>query len=86
MDGSTTSRGSAAWLVRRQIYRFPWSRRPQFTGVGIVAVTTKGLFANIGLNLSDLEKVENADLVVRVFDGYRTSLSWESKGKARSGH
>jgi hypothetical protein len=57
--------------------RFPWPRRPSFSGIGITANT--GYFARVALEQNDLHKFENFELVVRVIDGWRTELRWEPK-------
>lgn len=59
--------------------RFPWLRKPSFTNIGIVAVTSDGLFANATIARRDLDRVTVDDAIVRVFDGYRTLLSWRVK-------
>jgi hypothetical protein len=58
--------------------RFPWPRRPHFTGIEIVAVT-KGGFARIYVQPRDLKRFADSDLIVQVFDGWRTRLAWKPK-------
>ena len=58
--------------------RLPWPRPPEFTAVSITAVTTGG-FARVSLTLRDLARFEVYDLVVRVYDGWRTERSWQAK-------
>ena len=58
--------------------RFPWPRRPQFTGIEIVAVT-KGGFARAHLDPRDLKRFAGFDLIIQVSNGWRTRLKWEPK-------
>jgi hypothetical protein len=57
--------------------RVPWPKRPTFTGIEAVAVTKSG-FARVRIAPRDIRKFESAVLLVRVFDGWRTDLSWGS--------
>jgi hypothetical protein len=63
--------------------RWPWPRRPHFTGVGIVAITRRGLFARPRIDVRDLLKFRRADLVIAVFDGWRTETRWQPKTSPR---
>jgi len=63
--------------------RFPWSRHPHFTEVEIVAVTSHGGSARTKLGARDLTRFADSDLVIHVFDGWRTELSWRPKGSGR---
>lgn len=56
--------------------RFPWLRRPHFTGIGFTAISPQGLFARFSLGPSDLKRFEKSDLIVLVHDGWRTELNW----------
>jgi len=58
--------------------RFPWPRRPHFTGIGIVAVTNAG-FARIHVQPRDLKRFADSDLIVHVSDGWRTQLAWKPR-------
>jgi hypothetical protein len=58
--------------------RWPWPKRPHFTEVEIVAVTSGG-FARVKLKPVDLQKFQTNDLIVHVFQGWRTELFWQKK-------
>jgi len=58
--------------------RWPWSKRPHFESVEVVAFT--GYFARTRLRPVDLQKFSDHDLVITVFDGWRTQSAWQTKG------
>jgi hypothetical protein len=59
--------------------RWPWPKRPEFNGLEVVVTTLLGGSARLAIKRRDLSRFEHADLVVRVFDDWRTETSWLSK-------
>jgi hypothetical protein len=59
--------------------RWPWPKKPNFNGILIVAHTSRGLTARAGVQPNNLHKFEANDLVVRVYQGWRTETIWQKK-------
>jgi hypothetical protein len=57
---------------------WPWTHHPEFTGVGVVAITSRG-FPSVGIKTGDLKRFVDSDLVVQVFDGWRSESKWVPK-------
>ena len=57
--------------------RWPWPHRPHFESVEVVAFT--GYFGRTRLLPEDLKKFADCDLVITVFDGWRTEIKWQAK-------
>ncbi|HWR35207.1 MAG TPA: hypothetical protein VN622_04970 [Clostridia bacterium] len=60
----------------------PWPKRPSFTGIGAVATTKVGS-ARVNVSPEDVKKFKSSVLIVRVYDGWRTELSWVTQRSAR---
>jgi hypothetical protein len=58
----------------------PWPRHPVFDSVEMVALTAYS--ARVTLRTGDLQKFGGGDLVVTVFDGWRTEIQWQPKHKS----
>ncbi len=63
----------------RGIYTsLPWPKRPTFTGIELVAVTKAG-FARVSVPPSEIQTFNRSVLIVRVFESWRTEMSWEKQ-------
>ena len=71
------------WYVGKYT-RWPWNKRPYFDDVEVVVST--GYSARTHLRPADLNKFHNKDLVITVFDDWRTQSGWQTRVTTKTRH